>query len=368
MTPLYPEENNHNNNFDIIRFILAVLVVFTHGYLVYYGNVAKVEPLELISGNQMGFGTLAVNFFFIISGFLVLQSWLYSKTFFQYLKSRILRIYPAFVVVAFACAFIFGPLGTGTPQSPFSNITNYWSEVNLSSLTFTTLQLKKPDVPTTFTQLPYAYDINTSLWTIRYEFLCYLIIPFLALFNTFKSKLLPFVLYILVSAVYIYIHFSDYDFTAYFGILNTIKFTSLFLAGACFYHYRAYIPRSRYLFLLSSAVLIITLLWVRIFSFVLPVFGGYILFYLIFNRTVRFKNFSRYGDFSYGIYLYSWPIQQLVMMYFGQKLNFFLFFISTLLIIIPVAALSWHLIEKPFLALKKKQFTLSMFSLRSRIL
>src|SRR5438045_357316 len=121
MRTLYSEEAGHKNNFDFLRFILATTVVFSHSYVIYYGSVDKVEPLWVLSKNQLGFGTLALNFFFVISGFLVLQSWSYSRNYFDFLKKRVLRIYPAFVAVCLACAFVFGPLGTGTSVYFFQN-------------------------------------------------------------------------------------------------------------------------------------------------------------------------------------------------------------------------------------------------------
>ena len=124
MEPLYSDKTGHKNNFDFIRFALAVFVVFTHSYFVYYGPAIffQKEPLWLLTNHQLTFGTLAVNFFFIISGFLVLQSLLRSKNYFSFLKKRVLRIYPAFIVVYFFCAFIVAPLWNGTHYNPFQKI------------------------------------------------------------------------------------------------------------------------------------------------------------------------------------------------------------------------------------------------------
>ena len=83
MNLLYSEKIGRNNNFDFFRFVLAALVMFTHSFFVYYG-MDNPEPFFLLSKNQLTAGTLAVNFFFIISGFLVLQSWTYSKGVFDF--------------------------------------------------------------------------------------------------------------------------------------------------------------------------------------------------------------------------------------------------------------------------------------------
>ena len=132
MEALYPEKQGHENNFDFLRFILATTVVFCHSYVIYYGNVDQ-EPLWVWSENQLSLGTLAINFFFVISGFLVTQSWDRNADYLAFLRKRILRIYPGFIAVCAACAFLFAPLGLGIFR-PFYYVTEYWSSINITSL------------------------------------------------------------------------------------------------------------------------------------------------------------------------------------------------------------------------------------------
>src|ERR1700709_1194251 len=90
---LFPPHAGKSNNIDFIRFFLSVSVLYCHCFVLYYGTEETVEPLWVASGRQMSIGTLAVNFFFVISGFLIIQSWNFSKGFFDYIRKRILRIY-----------------------------------------------------------------------------------------------------------------------------------------------------------------------------------------------------------------------------------------------------------------------------------
>src|SRR5215216_1081018 len=162
---LYSQEIRRKNNFDFLRFILAVSVMFTHAFLIYEGK-DFFEPLYWLSNRQLTVGRLAVNFFFIISGFLVLQSWIYSKGIIDFLKKRILRIYPGFIMACLACAYFFGPLGTGTTSHPFAGFKTYVSEVNFRYVVYTTAHLLPPFIPDTFLSLPMSNDVNVSIWTI----------------------------------------------------------------------------------------------------------------------------------------------------------------------------------------------------------
>src|SRR5688500_7314075 len=110
MGMLYPIERSHENNFDFSRVVLATIVVLCHSYVIYDGNLLR-EPLWQLSQHQLTLGTFAINFFFVISGFLICQSWDRSQNLLYFLKKRILRIYPGFIFVCLACAFLFAPLG-----------------------------------------------------------------------------------------------------------------------------------------------------------------------------------------------------------------------------------------------------------------
>ena len=380
MEPLYSDTTGHKNNVDFTRFALAVFVVFTHSYFVFYGPVIffQKEPLWLLTNHQLTFGTLAVNFFFIISGFLVLQSLLRSKNYFSFLKKRVLRIYPAFIVVYFFCAFIVAPLGNGTPSHPFQNFSSYWSQINVGYLVHTCIYLKSPLLPETFKTVLCPYELNTSIWTIPFEFSCYIILLCLGILGAFKwHKLIPLALFLLVLSLNI-VHYNiymtynenlplNYSIIPYIkpdyleNFLNMEHLLIFFLSGSCFYYYRKYIPRSINLVILSIILLIISAKWIKIFELVQGVFGAYVMFYFIFSKRVKLHNFARFGDFSYGIYLFGWPVQQLIIMYFGDKLNLFGSLFISLAIIILFAFSSWHVVEKPALSLKNKSLDFGLY-------
>jgi peptidoglycan/LPS O-acetylase OafA/YrhL len=365
---IHTENTGHKNNFDFVRFLLAVSVIFTHGYVVYTG-VIDSEPFWRLSRHQLGLGTISLNFFFVISGYLVLQSWTYSKGMFDFLKKRVLRIYPGFITVCILCAFIFGPLGNGTLHHPFSDFISYWKQINLHVFVYDVLQLFPPALPDSFVNSPCPNDINTSIWTIWYEFVCYLVILVAGLMMFFKKQIIPLVLFLLILGLNIY-HFRIYRLYNEEGIvtfifpslsdgandriINMEHFLLFFLSGSCFYFYRKYIPKNTLLIILSSIILIVSFRWVRVFELCQAVFGTYLLLCFVFSDTVKLNDFAKRGDFSYGIYLYGWPIQQLVFLYFGSRLNIGATIIVSLILVFPFAFFSWFAIEKPCLSLKKK--------------
>jgi peptidoglycan/LPS O-acetylase OafA/YrhL len=103
------------NNFDFIRFVLAASVILCHSYVMYYGtaNFLTKEPFLVWSHGQVSIGSMAVDFFFIISGFLIVKSFESSDSTINYLTKRVLRIYPGFITAFTLSILIAGFIGTG---------------------------------------------------------------------------------------------------------------------------------------------------------------------------------------------------------------------------------------------------------------
>jgi peptidoglycan/LPS O-acetylase OafA/YrhL len=318
------------------------------------------EPLWASSDGQISLGTCAVLGFFIVSGFLVSQSWENSAHVGEYLWKRILRIYPAFIVAFLLCLFLFAPLGApesshrfgawGTFLKPFP-----W-RISLAQL-FT---LNEPRMFSTLATVPIPNRINASMWTIKYEFLCYLLLPLLAMAGIYRRRtwmLLVFVglaLFQFIQTVCNYYPGHHLKWR-YLDLLHEFpRMLTYFLAGAVFYLFRDRIPRSRVLLLLAIAVSLASLHPFRGVALTLPFTGPYILFYLAFTPLSAARQFGRYGDFSYGLYLYAWPMQQLLVLFCGVALGVLPLTLLTMVIALLFAFVSWHLIEKPALRWKKR--------------
>jgi peptidoglycan/LPS O-acetylase OafA/YrhL len=295
---------------------------------------------------------VGVDGFFLLSGYLITKSFLNSKTYTDYLLKRILRIVPGYFV-AFWISFLFvGWLGGGTP---FTMLRDNWLKPVLH-LAF----LGDPYVDGVFHGLPFAY-VNGSMWTIGYEFRCYLLVALLgalgllhrrAIYIAIPALLIPIGLTHLLS-----LHFPYESNLPYYVVTGTLandaRFIAVFLCGGAFYLFRdkvVYSPLGATL----AAILLGPALFIPWLSEVaLTVLGGYLLFW--FALCVTSKRLARVGngiDLSYGMYLYAWPIQILLIWYFPHISPWIVFVIAT-----PLSALcgyvSWTVVEKPFLNLKQ---------------
>jgi peptidoglycan/LPS O-acetylase OafA/YrhL len=357
---LIPSDSTRSNNLDFLRLVLAISVVYCHCYILFYGSEEGVEPLWVASGKQLSIGTAALNFFFLISGFLIIQSWNNSNGFIDFLKKRILRVYPGYIVASLLCVLLLAPIGTRDWFMPYGYWKLYYEHINIPKVLFRMFELNKPAVPWTLKNAPYPGDINGPLWTIRYEFYCYLFIPLAAIAGFFRKKYFVLILFgisIVSHLLQQYENLSLFNWQEYMLIGKPDffpRFLTYFLAGICFYNYRNIIPRSRILLVISLLMIPASTIIFKGLIFTLSFFGSYVLFYIAFSKAIPLENFAARGDFSYGVYIYAWPVQQLLILFLRKHLNIGLLFTLTMMITLVMAYLSWHFIEKPFKTERQK--------------
>lgn len=373
--PLLGRNYRKVNNLDFIRFVLASLVIWCHCYILYYGTEDTVEPLWVFTRGQMSIGTLAVNFFFILSGFLIYQSWESSPGPLAYMFKRILRIYPGFIVASLLCVLVIGPLGTADYFMPWGYWAEYYQRLDPWQVLRNTLLLREVEVPWSFSWLPLPNIVNGSLWTIRFEFYCYILVMLAGMLRLFRFRwfapavtLISMVLYALQEYFEVYIY--NWQELGYFGKPDFLpRFIMYFFAGVVFFQNRRAIPRIRSLFFLSLFFCIVSCRIPEGLMFTLPVFGSYAVFYIAFSMHIRLYRWARFGDFSYGIYLYAWPIQQLLILFFESYMNVWNLVSSAFLGSLLMAVLSWNVIEKPALRMKARwKLPRSRFSVLSHTL
>ncbi len=160
--------DGRDNRLDEFRLILALMVLGAHSYFASEGHHSS-DPLARVCLNQITSGSLAVDGFFAISGFLVTESWSRSRGLGDFLCRRVLRIYPGFVVACLLIASIAGPLGA-------VSFDHYWAEFEPSGFLKSVVLLQQPMLPQTFQANPARNIIAGSLWTISFEFGCYLVV------------------------------------------------------------------------------------------------------------------------------------------------------------------------------------------------
>ena len=337
-----------DNNFDFLRFLLAVFVLFYHCYPISYGLHAPHHGfMETVADTC---GAVAVPFFFVISGFLVTRSWLTDPRPRDFLQKRVLRIYPGFLAASLFCALVVGPLGAADAAA-------YWHQFQPVKFARWALVLVGPYIPTIFVSLPMSTGVNGSFWTLRYEGYCYLLVLALGLAGLSRRRaalLAVFVaLYVLRQTQTLtgHVFFPDRELHLLGNISYWSSLILYFLAGMLLYLYREVVPYSRPVFLTCLGLLLCAL-GLGHLEVALPVCGSYILLCLAFSRRITLSRFARYGDFSYGLYLYAFPIQQLLVLYFGNRLTILTLFCAAFLLTFCVAVLSWYGVERPCLRLK----------------
>lgn len=326
---------SERNNFDLLRLLAALGVVLSHAYPVTQGSNAS-EILMVLSGGQSTLGEVCVMAFFVISGFLITQSFARSRSVIDYMSNRVLRIVPGLAVMALLTSCVLGPLVTTLPAE------TYWTSratyrFLANGLVYNTAQW----LPGVFSQNIYPNVVNASLWTLAYEFSCYTAVASVGL--ALRRAWLPALLLTLVTVASVFLTWISPRLFLTFG--------SYFLAGSVAYLARRRIPLDGRLFVFSVVVLAATLISKQGLHEALLFFGSYIILWLAFRPVPSLKGLARQGDFSYGVYIYAFPIQQVLAPVIATPVWNFL--LSTPLILL-CAVLSWYLVEKPALACKRQ--------------
>jgi peptidoglycan/LPS O-acetylase OafA/YrhL len=339
------QANGIGPGFNLIRLGAALAVLVSHAFDL-TGNGA-LEPLRWLSGGQTSFGGTAVALFFLISGFLVTSSLLRAPSLAHYARNRALRIFPALFVVVILSAFVLGPALTTLP------LLHYLGDAELRGFLGNIVLLPGTmSLPGVFTMPPPQLGVNGSLWTLPYEGLCYALLPIAVGAGLLtRRRLLAATTAVLIVVGW----WAKGRQLHVLPLLNLelaylLRFVAYFIAGAGLYVFRDRIVLSARL---AGAALALTFLFLcfGLYHMAFPILGGYLAVFLGLHPGTGLK-FFRDHDLSYGVYLYAWPMQALVLSALPQSGwwgNILLSAPPTLLL----AALSWHLVEKPALALKR---------------
>jgi peptidoglycan/LPS O-acetylase OafA/YrhL len=346
------------NNLDCLRLILASIVALFH--LHFLSGISTFESF----GTYLS-PSFAVRGFFVISGMLIYRSYTRSSSVRSYFEKRIRRIYPAYFTVIVVAAFALFPLSAAPASRYFGLGLVKYLGANLVFLNFLF-----PWLPGLFVHSA-SSAVNGALWTLKIEVLFYLFIPVLhwlckklgtmpvlgTLFflscawkYTFeilwsmgslsiRSRIFygelavqfPAQLAYFIAGIFLLLYFDKLKH--YFGVILAVT-VALFLVdhfftGKIFAYYTGKV---------FDSDTMLDLVWITGIVF-------------MFGFWRYFGNFSKYGDFSYGVYIVHWPIlQTLVALHLNTKLNPFVFLALALSLIALAAFLMWNLVEKRFLA------------------
>lgn len=339
---------NGQNGFDVARLIFATLVVFEHSYYLPF-NSYQAEPLHIFSHGQTDFGSLAVNGFFAISGFLITRSCLLTDDALRYFEKRVARIVPGFLLASCLGLLVFGPLGA-------DSVANYFAHVNWRATGVKILSLHQSGSGATLLHNPMKSMIDGTLWTIRYEFDCYILVAILWSLGLLRRGFVLALLFVLLLAFalqnlgIIALPVVNYGIPAIFisSPDHWPRLFGYFFAGSAFYLWRGAIPKSPALMALSIVVLLAAIRFGGAEAAMLTA-GIYALFYAALSGGKSPRLFGRKVDLSYGIYLFGFPIQQLIIAASHQTIGPEMLFIVSLPLTCCIAYASWTLIENPSL-------------------
>jgi peptidoglycan/LPS O-acetylase OafA/YrhL len=327
------------NNFDALRLVAAVSVMFSHAFLIAQGT-QKNEWLIRATGNQSILGLCGVFVFFAISGFLVTQSYEQTADPVRFLVKRALRIFPGLLVASLISALVLAPLVTTLEPGAFFSQPAPYRYV----LGTTLLSTKVHELPgVEFVKNPVGLEINGSMWTLRYEFMMYLMV--LAL-GTVRQLRVPVLLGLFALGL------ACLEFEHRFAFLGGWGWLlAFFTAGMILYKLRGTRIFDGRVALLALAGLILSVP-LRQFIPLFPVFGCYLALWLALNPRLPALPAARWGDLSYGLYIYGWPVEEGVIWMLGGRGFWWQVLVLALPVTAALAALSWHFVERPALRLK----------------
>lgn len=334
------------NNFDGLRLLAAVSVIFSHAFLLTQGKQDN-DPLIVLTGGQCILGLVGVFAFFVISGFLVAHSFESTGAPLRFLVKRGLRIFPGLFACIILCAFVLGAAVTELSLSAYFSDGALYDFV-LSNFVLNIEHNALPGVR--FSGWPTGGIVNGPLWSLPCEAVMYLLVFALGSLRLLRVRYLVPLFVTGLLCIWFDTASSEY-FVGSVGWL-----LAFFVAGAMLY-------RLRFTGIFDGRIALLALLGlaasVPLHAFILlfPVFGAYLVIFLAFWSRIPALPAAGLGDLSYGLYIYGWPVEQALIYAGNGRLTWWQVFVFALAIAATLAFLSWHLVEKPALGLKPRNIS-----------
>jgi len=334
------------NNFDLIRLLAALTVIFGHSFYL-FPTGGYHEPVTLLVQRNFS-GTLAVGTFFFISGMLISQSFERSNAPLRFVLMRIARIYPGSIACLLVTVFAIGAATTSLPVASYlvdPRIPCYLRD-NWSFFTQLPVCVTLPGV---FTTNHYGPWVNGSLWTLKPEIVCYMYVLVFGCIGCLRSPLrivtaLAGILLLHAIAPAWVPYFSDDHYT------DVLKVGLFFIAGVATFALREKLPIRLFY---AAPLIVIAAILQRTAVQEYALYTALFYCVLVVAASPKLHRLALPGDYSFGVYVYGFPIQQTVQHFLPDLTSY-----PSNLICLPAALiagyLSWTFIEHP--ALQKAQF------------
>ncbi len=348
MKRLVDVAHDRSNNFHLLRLLAATAVLFSHSFPLATGDIS-IEPLRRLIGCTPG--SIAVDLFFLVSGLLVTISLVKRNSAADFARARFFRIWPALTVALLISVLVLGPAFTTLPIVDYLASFRTWRYLGQNLVLLHGIIYRLPGV---FLHNPAPEAVNGSLWTLPSEIRCYLWL----LAGWWVLRRLGGAAYFkyLVGAVWLALFAWHVHSLANVTLENSpARMYLMFCTGAALYLFRSAVT-------LSSRWLAVGLVAVVLAA----VTGSGLLFGLAYTVVIPYAmlcaaylpsgwvlKFNRFGDYSYGTYIFAYPVQQSLMASL-PSLGIAGLFFASLGITTVLAVASWHFIEKPAMRLARR--------------
>lgn len=336
--------HDEQNNFLLLRLLAASLVIYGHSFWMAGKHCAQCFDISQAWFHYRYSGELGVHVFFAVSGFLVFASFDRSRDLSRFITARALRIFPGLILCVVVMVLVVGPLMTTEPLYQYfaspKTLEYLWSNGSLYRMV--------GDLPGVFASNPSPNIVNGPLWTLPIESRFYLLVAVLGAMGCSSKRWTANATVIAVWAMTLAVP----EFVPMIGSDPTYhRLGAFFAAGSLLYI-------NRYAITLDARILGLLIICAicsyqsTTFDFACGVVLTYAVFWIAFARKIAVPAFVR--DYSYGIYLYGWPVGQILVQKF-PTLGPYSLCACTLAITWPIAAASWFLVEKPCLTLRGRR-------------
>lgn len=350
--------DRYSNNFDFLRLAAALMVIVftTYGLL----GTPTHDPLLQFTKGVFTLGSLGVTVFFIISGFLIAKSWDQRQNVFRFVWARFLRLVPALAGVALFTVFIIGPLTTHKSIPDYFTSGMTWGYFSIVTVFFPAYNL-----PGVFTQNSSTL-VNGSLWSLPVEASMYLVVLIVGALGIFSKKRLISAVTLSATAIYLFLIIQMAQAATahttpglivpaqYYSFVLSLIFPFFFLLGAVYYLNRDIVRFDFRLVLLAAFAWALSSWSYELLLLASFVCLPYIVLGTAFTGIPYLDRMGKKADISYGLYIFHYPVMQTLVNFLA--LDYLTLFIATLSITVPLAWLSWHLIESRALSLKDINF------------
>jgi peptidoglycan/LPS O-acetylase OafA/YrhL len=347
--PLSTYTDSRDNNFNLLRFLAAGLVLVAHSY-----PLTGTEGQPLFGGFTLGH--VAVDIFFITSGFLVTRSLITRENVAAFAWARIVRIFPALIVAVLLCTFGVGLAFTSLSTGEFLSDSRVYTFIaKNSTLVLGNIQY---DLPGVFMDNPYPDAVNGSLWTLPWEIRMYAILGAIGILSLLirkqrRTPLLYLVVFGLATAALLATcinHFFPFLDNESHG--DGLRLMAFFFMGGAHYVLRNHIKLSHWLAaIIALAFAVAALDSFNFFYVIYTTWLPYLILYVAYIPGGPLRLFNKLGDYSYGLYIYAFPVQQIVA-HVKPDVGVWEMFFTATAATLTLSIASWYLLEKPILRKK----------------